>query len=45
MSRADICINNAPIKRFFDYFKTESDDMKKHKIVEEIVANTDTSTF
>ena len=41
MSWADICIDNAPIKRFFDYFKIESDDIKKHKIFEELVADID----
>jgi len=41
MSRASICINNAPIKRFFDYFKTESDDIKKQDIFEEVVTGTD----
>ena len=39
MSRASICINNAPIKRFFDYFKTESDDIKKQDIFEEVVTS------
>mgnify|MGYP000912079486 FL=1 len=39
MSRAGICIDNATIKHFFHCFKTESDDMKKHKIFEENVAN------
>jgi len=39
--RASICINNAPIKRLFDYFKTESDDIKKQDIFEEVVTGTD----
>ena len=41
MSRTAICIDNSPIKRFLEYFKTESDDMKKHKIFEKIVADID----
>ena len=39
--RASICINNAPIKRLFDYFKTESDDIKKQDIFEKVVTGTD----
>ena len=41
MSRASICIDNAPIKRFFNYFKIKSDDIKKQDIFEEVVTGID----
>lgn len=37
MSRTAICIDNSPIKRFLEYFKTESDKLKKYKTFEEIL--------
>ena len=41
MSRTAICIDNSPIKRFLEYFKTESDNLKKYKTFEELVADID----
>ena len=41
MSRTAICIDNSPIKRFLEYFKTESDNIKKQDIFEEVVTGTD----
>jgi len=39
MSRTAICIDNSPIKRFLEYFKTKSDKLKKYKTFEELVAD------
>ena len=39
MSRTAICIDNSPINRFLEYFKTESDNLKKYKTFEELVAD------
>ena len=37
MSRTAICIDNSPINRFLEYFKTESDKLKKYRTIEEIL--------